>query len=60
MGTSRRRLALMDPMEQERTFRSTSEAIADLGPEAFVHRDEVVMAWAEAPESPPGPPADVR
>jgi len=60
MGPSRRRLAELDPAERARAFRAASDAVGELGPEAFVHRDEVVLAWAEAPASPPGPLAGVR
>jgi len=49
MGPSRRRLALLDPDRREDVFRAATDAIAGLDPDAFVHRDEVVMAWGRAP-----------
>lgn len=48
MGPSRRRLAQLDPAERERTIAALRDHVAGLGPEALMHRDEVVLATATA------------
>jgi SAM-dependent methyltransferase len=48
MGTSRRRLAVLDPPAAESAFDEASRAVAKLPASAFEHRDEVVFGWANA------------
>jgi len=48
MGTSRRRLALLDPAAAEAAFGEATRAVAELPADAFEHRDEVVFGWATA------------
>jgi SAM-dependent methyltransferase len=58
MGPSRRRIASLDPDRREEVLRAAADEIAGLDPDDFVHLDEVIMAWAEAPN--PGRAKDVR
>jgi hypothetical protein len=37
----------LDPERGARVSQAAAEQMSGLVPEAFVHRDEVVMAWAE-------------
>jgi SAM-dependent methyltransferase len=61
MGPSRRRLALLDPDRRDEVFGAAADRIATLDADALVHRDQVVLAWGEAPPgSPPGRRGSVR
>src|SRR5262249_57001421 len=49
MGPSRRRLALLDRDQRDSVFAAAADEITGLDTDAFVHRDEVVMAWGNVP-----------
>jgi SAM-dependent methyltransferase len=48
MGSSRRRLAQLDPARREETFAKLANYVARMGSDALVHRGEVVLAFATA------------
>jgi SAM-dependent methyltransferase len=48
MGTSRRRLASLEPPAAEAAFAEATQAVAELPASAFEHRDEIVFGWATA------------
>ncbi|MBI3647927.1 MAG: class I SAM-dependent methyltransferase [Actinobacteria bacterium] len=49
LSPSRRRLARLDPGRREAVVAAARERVASMGPEALLHRDEVVLASARAP-----------
>jgi hypothetical protein len=48
MGTSRRRLASLEPPAATAAFAEATRAVAELPASAFEHRDEIVFGWATA------------